>query len=442
MSPFIYRHGALHAENVPLARIAEVVGTPFYCYSSAALIGQYRAFADAFRGTDALICYALKANSNQAVIRTFAQLGAGADVVSEGELHRALAAGVPAERIVFAGVGKTRAEMAVALEAGIFQFNVESEPELDALDEVARAKGRRAQVAVRVNPDVDAGTHAKITTGTKENKFGIDIAQAPEIYERMRNRAGIQAVGVAVHIGSQLTDLAPYRAAFARVRDLVQRLRADGHPIDRMDVGGGLGITYGAESAPAIADYVALVRQAADGLGCRIIAEPGRVMVGDAGVLVTRVIYVKAGAARRFVICDAAMNDLIRPTLYEAYHDIVTVAAPASDVAPSLADVVGPICESGDFLAQGRPMPPVEAGDLLAIKSAGAYGAVMSSSYNSRLLIPEVMVAGDQFAVVRPRPRYEDLLGQDRLPPWLNAPGAQVAPARPALIGGRKMGAA
>jgi diaminopimelate decarboxylase len=441
MNPFAYRHGALHAEDVPLARVTEAVGTPFYCYSSAALTGQYRAFADAFGGTDALVCYALKANSNQAVIRTFAELGAGADVVSEGELRRALAAGIPAERIVFAGVGKTRVEMAAALEAGIFQFNVESEPELDALDEVARSKGRRAQVAVRVNPDIDAGTHAKITTGTKENKFGIDIARAPEVYERMRNRAGIEAVGVAVHIGSQLTDLAPYRAAFARVRGLVQHLRSEAHPIDRMDVGGGLGIAYGEDAVPAIADYVALVRQAADGLGCRVIAEPGRVMVGNAGVLVTRVIYVKMGAARRFVICDAAMNDLIRPTLYEAYHDIVTVAAPVPGAAHSLADVVGPICESGDFLAQGRSMPPVTAGDLLAIKSAGAYGAVMSSSYNSRLLIPEVLVSGGRFAVVRPRPSYEDLLGQDRLPPWLNEPGAQVTSPRP-VIAGRKMGAA
>jgi diaminopimelate decarboxylase len=441
MSQFAYRDGALHAEDVPLARIADAVGTPFYCYSTAALVGQYGAFADAFRGADALICYALKANSNQAVVRTFAECGAGADVVSEGELRRALAAGVPADRIVFAGIGKTRDEMAVALEAGIFQFNVESEPELDALDEVARAKGRRAQVALRVNPDIDAGTHAKITTGTKENKFGVDIARAPEVFERARNRPGVQAVGVALHIGSQLTELAPFRAAFARMRDLVGRLRARGHDIERMDFGGGLGISHDGEVPPTIADYARLVREAGEGLRCRLIVEPGRVMVGNAGVLVTRIIYVKAGEARRFVIVDAAMNDLIRPTLYEAFHAIVPVTVPvagaAADVTP--ADVVGPICESGDYFAQQRPLPPVGAGELLAIKSAGAYGAVMSSSYNSRLLIPEVLVNGGQFAVVRPRPRYEDLLGQDRLPPWLSEPEAGAVQTRRA---GRKMGAA
>ncbi|MBM3597542.1 MAG: diaminopimelate decarboxylase [Alphaproteobacteria bacterium] len=450
MAGFLYRNGTLHAEEVPLARIAEAVGTPFYCYSTSVLVGQYRAFKQALGGTDAMICYALKANSNQAVIRTFAELGAGADVVSEGELRRALAAGVPAERIVFAGVGKTRDEMAVALDAGILQFNVESEPELAALDEVARSKGRRAQFALRVNPDVAAGTHAKITTGTKENKFGIDIGRARRVYDLARNRPGLQAASVAVHIGSQLTDLAPFRSAFARVRDLVGELRADGHDIRRMDFGGGLGVAYRDGQVPAIADYLALVREAADGLACGIIVEPGRIMVAEAGVLVSRVIYVKSGEARRFIVVDSAMNDLIRPTLYEAYHAIVAVREPESTGKRpdggdfELADVVGPICESGDYFAQQRPMPRVADGDLLAIKSAGAYGAVMSSSYNSRLLIPEVLVNGEQFAVVRPRPRFEDLLGQDRLPPWQT--GTQQSNPSPDAVkfksGGAKAGTA
>ena len=419
MTHFPYQGGILHAEGVPLDRLAAAVGTPFYCYSTAALTERYRRFIAAFDGARATICYSLKANSNQAVIATFARLGAGGDVVSEGELRRALAAGIPAERIVFAGVGKSAAEMAAGLEAGIQQFNVESLPELELLDRVAREKGKRARVALRVNPDVDARTHKKIATGKAENKFGIELGHVRQIYARAAGMAGIEPLGLAVHIGSQLLDLAPYRSAFAKIAGLVAEIRADGHRIESLDLGGGLGIAYHDEHAPAIEDYVRSVQETVGNLGCQLFFEPGRWLVGHAGILVTRVLYVKPGVERNFVIVDAAMNDLIRPTLYDAYHPILPVAEPGSEAAAARYDVVGPICETGDFFAHGRPLPTLQAGDLLAIASAGAYGAVMSSTYNSRLLIPEVMVRGTQHAIVRARPSYHDMIALDRLPDWI-----------------------
>ena len=419
MTHFPYQGGILHAEGVPLDRLAAAVGTPFYCYSTAALTERYRRFIAAFDGARATICYSLKANSNQAVIATFARLGAGADVVSEGELRRALAAGMPAERIVFAGVGKSAAEMAAGLDAGIQQFNVESLPELELLDRIAREKGKRARVALRVNPDVDARTHKKIATGKAENKFGIDLGHVREIYGRAAGMAGIEPLGLAVHIGSQLLDLAPYRSAFAKIAGLVAEIRADGHRIESLDLGGGLGIAYHDERALAIEDYVRSVQETVGNLGCQLFFEPGRWLVGHAGILVTRVLYVKPGVERNFVIVDAAMNDLIRPTLYDAYHPILPVVEPGSDAAAGRYDVVGPICETGDFFAHGRPLPPLQAGDLLAIASAGAYGAVMSSAYNSRLLIPEVMVRGTEHAIVRARPNYHDMIALDRLPDWI-----------------------
>jgi diaminopimelate decarboxylase len=424
MNHFGYRNGQLHAEDVPLAAIAAEVGTPFYCYSTATLKRHYRVFADAFAGAEALVCYSLKGNSNQAVIATLAAEGAGADVVSEGELRRAMAAGIPPTRIVFSGVGKTAREMALALDVGIHQFNVESEPELEALSAIAAQKGHRAPVALRVNPDVDAKTHAKISTGKKENKFGIAWDQARALYGRAAALPGIEVVGVDVHIGSQLTKLDPFAAAFTRIADLVRALRADGHAIRRIDLGGGLGVPYdfAAEAPPAPADYARTVRTAFDGLDCELIFEPGRLIVGNAGVLVASVIYVKDQGAKRFVIVDAAMNDLIRPSLYDAYHEIVPVAEPAHGANKAPVDVVGPICESGDSFALERPMPPVAAGELVAFLTAGAYGAVMSSTYNSRLLVPEVLVNGDHWAVVRPRQSYEELIGLDRIPDWLARP--------------------
>ncbi len=376
-----------------------------------------------------MICYALKANSNLAVICTLAKLGAGADVVSEGELRRALAAGVPVGKIVFSGVGKGEDEMALALDAGIHQFNIESEPELEVLADMAAARGRRAPVAIRLNPDVDAGTHAKIDTGRKENKFGIAIDRAHAVFARAAELPGLAIVGVAVHIGSQLTDLAPFRAAFERVAELVADLRADGHPIRRLDLGGGLGIPYHDDDVPpSPTDYAAMVREVAEPLGCEVVLEPGRLLVGNAGVLVTRVIYVKEGSTRGFVIVDAAMNDLLRPTLYDAYHAIIPVREP-EDGAPTRAlDVVGPVCETGDIFAAQRPLPPLQPGDLLAICSTGAYGAVMASGYNTRLPAPEVLVRGDAHAVVRPRPSYDEVLGQELMPDWLT--GSPDAAAR------------
>ncbi|MEI8393658.1 MAG: diaminopimelate decarboxylase [Rhodospirillaceae bacterium] len=418
-SAFTYRNGSLHAEAVSLAALAESIGTPFYCYAGTALADGYRAFANAFVGRDVGICYALKANSNLAVVRTLARLGAGADVVSEGEMRRALAAGVPPGKIVFSGVGKTRQEMKAALEAGIYQLNVESLPELEALSEVAAGLGTTANIALRVNPDIDAGTHHKISTGRKENKFGIDYDHAREAYALAARLPGLKAVGVAVHIGSQLTSLAPFRAAFRKAAHLVEMLRAEGHAIDRLDFGGGLGITYNEEKPPPVADYAALVCEITRALGCHITLEPGRSLVGNAGVLVSRVLYVKNGLHRRFIILDAAMNDLIRPALYEAWHDIIPVNSPGAYCVLEPFDVVGPVCETGDTFAVQRPLAPPRAGDLMAILSAGAYGASMSSCYNTRPLVPEILVEGEHHAIIRPRPTYREMLAAERLPPWL-----------------------
>jgi diaminopimelate decarboxylase len=421
MHHFSYKGGVLHAEGVSLARIAAEVGTPFYCYSTATLERHYRVLTEAFKGQDAVICYAVKANSNQAVLATMARLGAGMDVVSEGELARARAAGVPAERIIFAGVGKTREEMARALREGIQSFNVESEPELAALSEVATSLGLHARVAIRVNPDVDAKTHAKISTGKYENKFGIPYLKAVDLYAEARRLPGLMLSGIHMHIGSQITDLAPFRDAFRLMRDLALELRREGHDIRHLDIGGGLGVPYrGSNDVPPHPDeYAAVVKAALGDLGARIYLEPGRMITGNAGVLVARVLYVKEGAAKRFTIVDGAMNDLIRPTLYEAYHEVWPVGEERSAMPPALQDIVGPVCETGDYLAQDRMLPPFEAGDLLAVMTAGAYGAVMSSTYNTRPLVPEVLVNGEAYAVVRPRPSLTDLISLDRLPPWL-----------------------
>jgi diaminopimelate decarboxylase len=390
------------------------------------MAASYRAFADAFADVDALICYALKANDRLAVIRTFAALGAGADVVSVGELQRALAAGVDPQKIAFAGVGKRPDEMQAGLAAGILQFNVESEPELIALDQVARSMGKRAPVVVRVNPDVDAKTHDKIATGRKHNKFGVSLDQAPAVYALAHSLPGIAVEGVAVHIGSQITDLEPFRAAFSRLVELVRALRADGHTIRHLDLGGGLGIDYHGDTPPPIQRYADVAKSVTRDLGCKLVLEPGRHLVGNAGVLLTRVIYVKQGGDRTFLITDAAMNDLIRPTLYEAYHTIDPVAEPAADAPRAPVDIVGPVCETGDMFASDRPMPPVASGDVLAIRSAGAYGAVMASAYNARPLPPEVLVRDTDVAVIKPRLSLEQLYADERLPNWL----ADPAPVR------------
>ena len=422
MDHFQYRDGRLCAEAVPLARIAEEVGTPFYCYATATIERHYRVFADAFAGLDATVCYAVKANSNIAVIATLARLGAGADVVSAGELKRALAAGVPPGRIVFSGVGKTGDEMAAALKAGVLQINVESEPELDVLGEVAGSLGVDAPVAIRINPDVDAGTHEKITTGKSENKFGVEWTRARAVYSRAAAMPAISVVGVAVHIGSQVTDLAPFRDAYVRMRDLVAMLRADGHPIERLDLGGGLGIPYGDEVTPTPEEYAATVKSAIADLDCHIILEPGRVIVGNAGVLVTRVVHVKEGAMRTFVIVDAAMNDLLRPALYNAAHAIVPVTEAAAGTELMEVDVVGPICETADTFGSGRLLPAMKPGDLLAVRTAGAYGAVMASTYNARPLVPETLVKDAAYAVVRERMSVDDMVALESFPPWLAAP--------------------
>lgn len=419
---FHYANGRMHAEQVALDAIAEAVGTPVYCYSIGAMRRAYNDYMRAFAGLDARVCYAVKANGNLAVIRTFAALGAGADVVSEGEFRKALRAGVPAEHIIFSGVGKTEAELAAALSCGVTQINVESEPELEMLSAVTRRTGVAARVSLRINPDVDARTHEKISTGRKENKFGIDLGRVIAAYARAEALEGLEPDGLAVHIGSQLTDVEPFERAFKTVAYLVGTLRAAGHRVERLDLGGGLGISYDEGPGPSLADYARVVRETVGNLDCSLTFEPGRSLVGNAGVLLTRVILVKEGASRRFVVTDAAMNDLTRPALYGASHVIAPVAQPAPDAVAAPVDIVGPVCETGDTFAIERPLTPVITGDLLAICSAGAYGAVMASTYNARLLVPEVLIDGARFAVVRPRQTYDEMLGQDVIPDWLGEP--------------------
>ncbi len=421
MDHFLYKDGQLHAENVPIAEIAASVGTPFYCYSSATLLRHYGLFNDALSWGPHLVCYAMKAASNLSIIKLLGDAGAGMDVVSGGEYARAKAAGVPGDRIVFSGVGKTPGEMRMALEGGIRQFNVESEPELRMLSDIAASMGVTAPITLRVNPDVDAGTHEKIATGRKGDKFGIPISRARDIYREAAELLGLQVVGIDVHIGSQLTELEPYRAAYRKVAELTKTLRADGHTIDRLDLGGGLGIPYETSNRqpPLPSDYGQLVREELEHLGCEIEIEPGRLIAGNAGIMVSKVLFVKQGEDRDFLILDGAMNDLIRPAMYGAWHEIVPIREAAPGVEKQPYDVVGPVCESGDTFAKGRDLPPLRPGDLVAFRSAGAYGAVMSSEYNSRPMIPEVLVQGDHVAVIRPRPSYEEMIGRDTIPPWL-----------------------
>ncbi|MDQ0317100.1 diaminopimelate decarboxylase [Amorphus orientalis] len=422
MHHFDYRNGVLHAEDVPLPEIAAAVGTPFYVYSTATLTRHLTVFTEAMAGLPALVCYAMKANSNQAVIATLARHGAGMDVVSEGELRRALKAGVPAERIVFSGVGKTDHEMAAALDAGILCFNVESEPELDRLSAVAVEMGRVAPVSVRINPDVDPKTHKKIATGHRETKFGIPFNAAREVYARAARLPGIRVIGVDMHIGSQITDLEPFDQAFQVIGGLVEDLRADGHTIEHVDLGGGLGVPYDETEAdpPRPEAYAEVIRRHGNRFGCSILLEPGRMIAGNAGILVTQVIFRKTGEDKDFLIVDAAMNDLVRPTLYDAYHRIVAVDERVAARSAVRTDVVGPVCETGDYLALDRMLPAAERGDFLAVMTAGAYGAVQAGTYNTRRLVPEVLVNGDKFHVIRRRPSYEELIGLDSLPPWLD----------------------
>ncbi len=419
MHHFAYKNGVLHAEDVNLQALAEEVGTPFYCYSTATLERHFHVMDGAFKDTDHLLCYAMKANSNQAVIKTMAALGAGMDVVSEGELRRALAAGVPARKIVFSGVGKTAREMAYALREGIACFNVESEPELELLSTVAQRVGQRASVSIRVNPDVDAKTHAKISTGKADNKFGITYLRASEVYARAAALPNIDVTGVDMHIGSQITELAPFEQAFKLMGELVTRLNSEGHNIRHLDLGGGLGVPYRGDNdiPPHPDEYAAMVKRTLGHLGLKYMMEPGRMIVGNAGIMVSRVIYVKENEGKTFVVQDAAMNDLIRPTLYDAYHEILAVEESRNETTQE-ADVVGPVCETGDYFAKSRRLPKLQQGDLIAIMTAGAYGAVQSGTYNTRPLIPEVLVKDEQFAVVRPRQTYEELIGLDRLAPW------------------------
>ncbi|MDO5756560.1 MAG: diaminopimelate decarboxylase [Rhodobacterales bacterium] len=421
MDHFLYQGGALHAEDVPVAEIAAAVGTPFYVYSTATLERHYRLFDEALAGMEHLVCYAMKAASNIAILKTLARLGAGMDVVSGGEYLRARAAGVPGERIVFSGVGKTRDEMRLALEGGIRQFNVESEPEMEALSEVAISLGLRAPITVRVNPDVDAKTHAKIATGKSENKFGIPISRAREVYAHAARLPGLEVIGIDVHIGSQLTDLEPFRLAYQKLADLTHVLRRDGHDIRRLDLGGGLGIPYtsGNEAPPLPSQYGAMIREVLGDLDCEIEIEPGRLIAGNAGLMVSEIIYVKSGEGRDFLILDGAMNDLIRPAMYDAWHDIIPVVQPEPGAEQRPYDIVGPVCESGDTFARQRMMPQLSPGDLVAFRSAGAYGAVMASEYNTRPLIPEVLVNGQEFAIIRARPTFDEILNRDTIPEWL-----------------------
>ena len=421
MDHFLYKNGVLHAEDVAIPDIVASVGAPFYVYSTATLTRHFQLFDDALAGMDHLVCYAMKAASNQAILQTLAKLGAGMDVVSGGEYARARAAGVPGERIVFSGVGKTRDEMRLALTGGIRQFNVESEPEMAVLSAVATELGVKAPITIRVNPDVDAKTHAKIATGKSENKFGIPISRAREVYAQAAALPGIDVIGIDVHIGSQLTQLEPFELAYQKVAELTETLRADGHNIRRLDLGGGLGIPYtrSNEAPPLPTDYGAMVKRVLGHLNCEIEIEPGRLIAGNAGILVSEVIYVKEGEDRKFLILDAAMNDLIRPAMYDAHHDIEPVIEPQVGAERATYDVVGPVCESGDTFAKGREMAQMNAGDLVAFRSAGAYGAVMSSEYNTRPLIPEVMVNGSEFAVIRSRPSFDEIINRDTIPEWL-----------------------
>jgi diaminopimelate decarboxylase len=421
MDHFLYKNGVLHAEDVAIPDIVASVGAPFYVYSKATLTRHFQLFDDALAGMDHLVCYAMKAASNQAILQTLAKLGAGMDVVSGGEYARARAAGVPGERIVFSGVGKTRDEMRLALTGGIRQFNVESEPEMAVLSAVATELGVAAPITIRVNPDVDAKTHAKIATGKSENKFGIPISRAREVYAQAAALPGIDVIGIDVHIGSQLTQLEPFELAYQKVAELTETLRADGHNIRRLDLGGGLGIPYtrSNEAPPLPTDYGAMVKSVLGHLNCEIEIEPGRLIAGNAGILVSQVIYVKEGEDRKFLILDAAMNDLIRPAMYDAHHDIDPVIEPQAGAERAKYDVVGPVCESGDTFATGREMAQMNAGDLVAFRSAGAYGAVMSSEYNTRPLIPEVMVNASEFAVIRSRPSFDEIINRDTIPEWL-----------------------
>ena len=421
MDHFLYKNGVLHAEDVAIPEIVASVGAPFYVYSTATLTRHFQLFDDALADMDHLVCYAMKAASNQAILQTLAKLGAGMDVVSGGEYARARAAGVPGDRIVFSGVGKTRDEMRMALSGGIRQFNVESEPEMVVLSAVATESGVKAPITIRVNPDVDAKTHAKIATGKSENKFGIPISRAREVYAQAAALPGIDVIGIDVHIGSQLTQLEPFELAYQKVAELTETLRADGHNIRRLDLGGGLGIPYtrSNEALPLPTDYGAMVKRVLGHLGCEIEIEPGRLIAGNAGLLVSEVIYVKEGEDRKFLILDAAMNDLIRPAMYDAHHDIEPVIEPRAGAERATYDVVGPVCESGDTFAKGREMAQMNAGDLVAFRSAGAYGAVMSSEYNTRPLIPEVLVNGSEFAVIRARPSFDEIINRDTIPEWL-----------------------
>jgi diaminopimelate decarboxylase len=421
MHHFDYRDGVLCAEAVGLDALAAAVGTPFYCYSTATLERHYKVFAGAFAGVDALVCYAMKANSNQAVIKTLAALGAGADVVSGGELKRARLAGIPPGKIMFSGIGKTADELALAVDEGILCINVESEPELHLLSSIAAGKGRTVPVSVRVNPDIDPKTHHKIATGKAENKFGIPISRAREVYAHAAKLKGIKVAGVDMHIGSQITDLDPFGDAFTLLAEFVRELRADGHSIGHVDLGGGLGIPYhdNNEPPPHPEQYAEVVKRATRDLDCKLIFEPGRLLVGNAGILVTRVLFVKHGEAKNFVVVDAAMNDLIRPTLYDAHHEIWPVEQPPASARRIRADVVGPVCESGDFLALDRDLAEPAPGALLAVMSAGAYGAVQAGTYNTRPLVPEVLVKDADWAVIRPRLDVDQLIALDRLPPWL-----------------------
>jgi diaminopimelate decarboxylase len=421
MDHFLYRDGALYAEDVSISEIAAAVGTPFYVYSTATLLRHFRLFDDALEGMDHLVCYAMKAASNQAILKTLGDAGAGMDVVSQGEYLRAKAAGIPGNRIVFSGIGKTAEEIRTALTGGIRQFNVESEPEMAVLNAVALELGVIAPITIRVNPDVDARTHAKIATGKSENKFGIPISRARAVYAHAATLKGLKVIGIDVHIGSQLTDLEPFEQAYTKVAELTETLREDGHEITRLDLGGGLGIPYSHsnQAPPLPADYGAVIKRCVGHLGCEIEIEPGRLIAGNAGLMVAKVIYIKSGEDREFMILDAAMNDLIRPAMYGAHHDIIPVIEPAAAILPQTYDIVGPVCETGDTFARERAMPPVAADDLIAFRGAGAYGAVMASEYNSRPLIPEVLVNKDQFAVIRRRPTYEEMINRDTMPAWL-----------------------